>query len=637
MTQLSAKRDALFQASVNCAPVVLAVSLAACGPGSAASGAQGGASGAGAAANAGGGGSAAGDAGSGGAIPGAIYASPQGNDDSGDGSFEQPFASPARALQSAQASLESASTDVVIALRGGTYELGSPLSLGKSASGKPGARLKIQSHPGEQAILSGGTRLTGFAPVAGTQMVKVHVGLERVRQFYGNGAFRPRASSDRWLEVKGWSDGPAIAANSIPAIARPSTLEVFLQTNWRSYMIGVDSVTTAGELMTLQVAPGTLAALRMSPDYVYPSTAKKVLVESALELVDQPGEWFFDEASRELYYLPVPGEDLDSTEFAVPRLQTVVELSGTSHVTLYNLTMAYAAWNRPGEARGFGCWQADNVHYPADAGAPMGGVAPAAVSIDESTDIVLERCTVHGTGAVGIGAYRNVSDLTLTGMRIFDTGGAAVTIGSGEQSGSGRITIQNSVVRRAGRTNYGAPAIQSFYADAISILHCDLADLPYTGIALGWGWNSTAGQTWNGANHRISNNRVADFMKVTYDGGGVYTLGKNLGSVISGNYFKDMHAAFGCLYNDEGSQGFALENNVCENVPAWLHWWTDTIRNNSVRSTYSTTANARLDAPDNQFEAAVVVPDANWPPAARAIIEASGVQAEYADLLAPAP
>ena len=85
-----------------------------------------------------------------------------------------------------------------------------------------------------------------------------------------------------------------------------------------------------------EVGPGDLHAGRQ-PTYV----------ENALELLDQPGEWYLDRAALRVYYLPRPGEDPRSADVEAPALhwlrpgggeglsevQATVSLAAGEHIT----------------------------------------------------------------------------------------------------------------------------------------------------------------------------------------------------------------------------------------------------------------------------------------------------------------
>lgn len=50
---------------------------------------------------------------------------------------------------------------------------------------------------------------------------------------------------------------------------------------------------------------------------------------NAIELLDQPGEWYYDNRTSRLYYYPREGENLKTASAMVPALETLVQVEGT--------------------------------------------------------------------------------------------------------------------------------------------------------------------------------------------------------------------------------------------------------------------------------------------------------------------
>ncbi len=62
--------------------------------------------------------------------------------------------------------------DARVLLTGGTYALGTPLELATEDSGTEEARIVYRAMPGQRVVLSGGKRVTGFAPVKDAAVLK---------------------------------------------------------------------------------------------------------------------------------------------------------------------------------------------------------------------------------------------------------------------------------------------------------------------------------------------------------------------------------------------------------------------------------------------------------------------------------
>ena len=50
---------------------------------------------------------------------------------------------------------------------------------------------------------------------------------------------------------------------------------------------------------------------------------------NALELLDQPGEWFQDYPSGRVYYYPRHEEDMTQAKVMAPALETIMQVAGT--------------------------------------------------------------------------------------------------------------------------------------------------------------------------------------------------------------------------------------------------------------------------------------------------------------------
>lgn len=149
--------------------------------------------------------------------------------------------------------------------------------------------------------------------------------------------------------------------------------------------------------------------------------------------------------------------------------------------------------------------------------------------------------------------------------------------------------VSNNHVHACGVEFYGAVGIWIGFTQGTVISHNLIHDLPYTGISVGWQWNP---QPTACKENRIEYNQVYDVMNRLCDGGCIYTLGFQPGTVIRGNQLHDVHRSFlaqgapnNGMFIDEGSKGFLFERNVIYRTAAELvrfnacnrdwHTWRD--------------------------------------------------------------
>lgn len=117
----------------------------------------------------------------------------------GDGSQQNPFDSLANAQQAVRDILQSSmplDKDIVVNVGNGTYQLSQPLSFDVRDSGRDGHVVHYRAVSGEHPVISGGTAVTGWTPVAnpgltlapGAQLWQANVGLGvDSRQLYIDG------------------------------------------------------------------------------------------------------------------------------------------------------------------------------------------------------------------------------------------------------------------------------------------------------------------------------------------------------------------------------------------------------------------------------------------------------------------
>src|SRR5262249_1339401 len=148
------------------------------------------------------------------------------------------------------------------------------------------------------------------------------------------------------------------------------------------------------------------------------------------------------------------------------------------------------------------------------------------------------------------------------GNRMADLGAGGIKIGVG---GSGHV-IANNHIHDGGLVYPGCVGIWVSIADGTTVAHNLVHDLPYTGISVGWSWNT---DPTSARNNRIEYNHVHHVMKRMGDGAGIYTLGLQPGTVLRGNLIHDVErspnaqgSANHGLYLDEGSKGFHVEGNI---------------------------------------------------------------------------
>nr|MBP9507452.1 right-handed parallel beta-helix repeat-containing protein [Bacteroides sp.] len=131
------------------------------------------------------------------------------------------------------------------------------------------------------------------------------------------------------------------------------------------------------------------------------------------------------------------------------------------------------------------------------------------------------------------------------------------------------LTLSKNRITDVTNEDWGTVGICAGYVRHINIEYNEISEVSYTGISLGWGWTQTVNCM---RNNRVHGNHIHHYGKHMYDVAGIYTLGAQPKTVISGNkvhsiyrpgYVHDPSHWF-YLYTDEGSSFITVKDNEVE-------------------------------------------------------------------------
>jgi hypothetical protein len=288
--------------------------------------------------------------------------------------------------------------------------------------------------------------------------------------------------------------------------------------------------------------------------------------ENAPQFLDTPGEFYLNTATREVFYKPRTGETLSTAEVVAPRLETLVNIDGANRLRFEGLSFEHADWLAP-SGEGFVGLQA---------GVYLDGALPAGVSVKNARDIRFYKSAFRNMGASGLNFYSAVSGSSVIGCLFENLGGQGVALGAAPDSGEGQTDVSNSVVKnnyvtKIGQHFTGSVGIFAGYVTGVRIEHNALWDMPYTAISVGWGWNQNETHI---RNNTIRYNEIWNALTLHDDGGGIYTLSNQPGTLVAENYIHDLvlspwagdYPIVG-IYLDEGSSNISVKDNVLLNLP----------------------------------------------------------------------
>lgn len=521
-----------------------------------------------------------------------IYLSPGGNDNN-PGSSSKPLLTPGAAagliLEKAE---DKPGRDIRVIFEEGTYELANSLIINPDPDNKSECGIYFTAHKDDNVVISGGREITGWTVRDdGIWEARSEYGI-KVEQLYVNDrratrARIPNADADHpmWyldsVQVSvDQSDG--LLKNVIIKLKDDDELvdlplegesEIIIFKDWatlRKQVSGVDP-----ETGFLQLEPpyaffqGNYNGLMAS----YTSRFTCYL-EGNPAFVDQPGEWAFDRLRNTIIYYPLPGENPETTRAVIPIARNLVSLKGSKehklkNIHFENIRFQHAAYLLPGY--GHDGRQACFYYTDGTGIKNQDALIEEAIRIEWSENCSFKGCELAFTGGNGIYITDGSENIKIENSEIFEIGGNGIMIGTAydpEEDTSAlvrKILVKNCEVTKAGQHYQSAVGIWQGFAADCNISENHVYDLPYTGISIGWQWNPLPTSS---NNNLIAGNHIHDCMKMLGDGGGIYTLGYQPGSIIRDNEIHDIlrselnHASpNNGMFIDEGSKGYLVTGN----------------------------------------------------------------------------
>lgn len=560
---------------------------------------------------------------------GEIYVSLQGNDKN-PGTKEAPFNTLNRAIKQAREwrrlNRPEVAGGIYIRLEEGVYAQRNSLFLRPEDSGTPDSPTVICAVDGVHPVISGGVAVTGWkrgcnhpaipeklrqkiwsaeAPLIGNRRVET-------RQMWVNGHKVQRAAQfpDGGLE-RMIDFNPEEQTITIPVsqsvnperLQNAGQLEMIVHQRWAIAILRVKSIDAKDRQAVVRFHEPE-SHLEFAHPWPQPVIGgekgnSSFCLTNALELLDQPGEWFQEYPSGTIYYYPQAGENMETAEVIIPALETLVTIDGTlsrpvKHIQFNGITFAHTSWMRPSYQGhvtlqgGFPLLDAYKLQEP---GLPEKAELEnqawitrpeTAIRVRGAEHIDFKHCTFRHLSSTGLDYEWAVTASSVEDCQFTDIGGTALLVGAFPDGGfethipfipvdvrelCSHITIRNNFISNVTNEDWGCVGIGAGYVRNMDISHNEVCHLNYSGICVGWGWTSLESGM---CNNRIEANYVHHFARRLYDAGGLYTLSNQPGSVMRNNRIEHLiEAPYATndrafyIYLDEATDGYTMENNWC--------------------------------------------------------------------------
>ena len=509
-----------------------------------------------------------------------IFVSVNGNDKA-NGTINSPLAT----IFAAKEMAKTVDGNVTVCFREGVYTIDKTVNF----NGSDKANVTYKAYGNEKVTFTSGTPYTGFeeCTVNGVRAFKKTVGtaddfnilfneettLSRTR-YPESGYLYVGETSDSDIQPGDDINDPYHAgflgmytADNLQSFKNITDATIKLLHFWKDETLRIKSYDTKNGHITFNKS----SSMRINKGDRY-------FLENIFEMLKNPGQWYLDKAEGILYVIPKPTDSPESYTVWGSTTETMISVDGADGISFENIL-----------------FRANGFYYSNEREFSQAAYdAKSCISYRNAKDFHISNCEFKDIAACSVFLGKAVRNATVNNC-IFENIGAQAIYVRGENIDienpdiTKNITITNNQIADFGKVYYNAVAILIIHANSVDISHNEIHDGYYTAISVGWIW----GYSYNSCyNNKIRDNLIYNIGKGWLsDMGGIYTLGSQPNTVISGNVIHNVSAdpeegGYGGwgIYLDEGSSYMLVENNLvysCGSDSYHLHYGSyNTVRNN---------------------------------------------------------
>lgn len=511
-----------------------------------------------------------------------IYVSPNGND-SADGSISSPL----KTINAAKELAKAVDGEVTIVFREGNYTIDETVCFDSSDKNN----VTYKAYQGEKVVFTSGVPYSGFeeCTVNGVKAFRKNVGADADFNvlFNENTTLkRTRYPESGYLYVNGIQDGDClygegVAKNFIGFIGDEKAIRTMK--NEKDVVIRILHY-WKDEMATLtEVDKETGHIVFSRPTSMTVEKNQRYFYENVFEALNEAGEWYLDKAEGILYYIPSEGETAENLTLYGSITETMISIDDVDGISFENIIFRGNGFNIPRENK-YG-----------DLSSQAAYDATPCISYKNADNFRIMNCEFRDIAACAVFIGENVENGEID-SNIFENIGAqavyirGLNVKENDNNVTKNITIRNNLIRKYGRVFFNAVGVLVIHANSVNILNNEITDGYYTAVSVGWVWGYADTITYN---CKVCDNLIYNIGQGWLsDMGGVYTLGNQPGTVLSGNVIHNVAAdpeegGYGGwgVYLDEGSSEILVEKNLvyaCGNDSYHLHYGSHNIVRNNI-------------------------------------------------------
>jgi hypothetical protein len=494
----------------------------------------------------------------------AYYVSPNGLDSNDGLTVDTPFLTLQRAQTEARIKTASGLTqDCYIYLREGEYNFTYSWEFLNQDSGTNGHKIIYKNYNNEIVQLTGSKALTGWSlynTEKNIYVVDTPVGYTDRRIYEGDKILCPaKFPNIGYNRVAQTITGYALTKfgfneGDIPVISNINNLQVFMWAggatgtqNWNVDVIDIIDIDYTNHIVTL--ASNASSAMGAGSRY---------WIQKASELLDTPGEYYFDNVNNKLYVIPI--EAFAEDKIKIPNFSDyliAIDRSGNNTV--------------------------ENLQFE---GLIFKYISGSAFFILKSSKVNIINCIINAMSSHAIYSQEN-KDCIISGNHVYNIGGDGIVINgkalSSTQTSSGN-NITNNEIHDIGITTGQSVGVNLDSADNCTVTHNRIYNSPRWAISFGGKkvaqlvsqtiggivvTSDNVSQFRHGVNNIIEYNDCFNCNTDSEDTSPIYSYGAGDGNIVRYNSIHDSGVPFGGgygIYLDDGADGTLIDSNIMYNM-----------------------------------------------------------------------
>ncbi len=534
------------------------------------------------------------------------------------GETDGPFATLERARDAVRDLKKCKSTDIVVLVRGGTYQLEETVVFGLEDSGAGDSTITYAAYPGEKPVFSSGCEIKGWKKVTGklpgmSKEARGNIWVadvsERFYTLYDNEGMLPRARSAGFIPLGGSGRNklhfPEGRLKNWPNV---KDVEIVIRPH-HAWIVNVLPLVSVDE--ETQIARTSIDATYAMNRLHFLKQTESCWVENVLEELDEPGEWALNTKEGKLYLWPRGKSSIVAPRLLeLIRVEGEVDFEGPEDVPVRNLCF-----------RGLTFMHGDRYQLTAD----DAGLQHDWDMLDKDNALVrlrgTENCTIEqchflhsGSGAIRVDLHGMENEISDNHIEHMGGGGMLLCgYGPGTKDVNKNNLVYNNHIHHVGEIYWHSPGIFIWQSGENRVANNLIHHTNYTGLIVSGCitrffaqpdgrelvrtirrhevGDLPANPTLDDVrpylhthDNLIEYNEIHHAMEKLGDGNAIYIRGAGAGNVIRRNYIHHLVAPMimQCAIRTDGgqmdtliaenlvykctSQGILLKlNNCCEN------------------------------------------------------------------------